>query len=291
MKIMTTKTSNNRKSRRQKFKDELRAIWALAEKRWRIELRYPMSLLYFAVAPILWLLPQLIYGSALIGGRYSEVLQEIAGTSDVWVFTSLGLVFNMFIDITLWSTAYGIRREEWTGTFEIIYVTPISRMSLIFGNALKSIMHNSVGLMLQLGIIIYWYWGLFAFKDLIVALIFLLVSILLIQGLAMVLSGFVLWQKQGYRAVMFIQILIEIITPVTYPIVTMPTYLQYLAYGNPFTYGIEGFRNAIMFGTNWMTLAYLGALIGLSIIIIIVGIKSFASIEKILRKKGTIGQY
>ena len=154
------------KSRKiKRFFYELRAAWAIAEKRWRIELRYPLSLLYFSVAPILWLLPQLIYGSALIGGRFSDELQALTGTNDVWVYTSLGLVFNMFVAITLWSTAYGIRREEWTGTFEIMYITPISRFTIIFGNALKSIMHNGFGLAIQMGIIIYWYWGLFKLND------------------------------------------------------------------------------------------------------------------------------
>lgn len=286
---MTEHINKPRKMKR--FFGEIRAAWAIAEKRWRIELRYPLSLLYFSIAPILWLLPQLIYGSALIGGRFSEQLQSLTGTSDVWVYTSLGLVFNMFVGITLWSTAYGIRREEWTGTFEIMYITPISRLTMIFGNALKSIMHNGIGLLMQMGIIIYWYWGLFKFTDLLIALLFLLVSLLLIQGLAMILSGFVLWQKQGYRAVMFLENMLAIITPVTYPIVTMPNYLQYLSYGNPLTYGIEGFRNAIMFGTDKMTYIYLGVLVGLSIIIIIVGIKSFAAMEKVLRSKGTIGQY
>ncbi|MGC9779397.1 MAG: ABC transporter permease [Candidatus Heimdallarchaeota archaeon] len=287
-KVKQKRQSNKKPSR---MINEIRGAWALAEKRWRIEMRYPLSLLYFAVAPILWLLPQLIYGSALIGGRYSDTLESLTGTSDVWVYTSLGLVFNMFIAITLWSTAYGIRREEWTGTFEILYITPISRITIIFGNALKSLMHNSIGLFIQLGVIVYWYWGMFAWKDLVISLLFLLVCILLIQGLAMILSGFVLWQKQGYRAVMFIQVLMEIVTPVTYPIVTMPTYLQYLAYANPITYGIEGFRNAIMFGTNWLTFLYLGILLGLGIIVTIIGVKSFASMEKILRSKGTIGQY
>ncbi len=285
------KTNEKTKRKPRKIVGELRAAWAITEKRWRISFRYPMDLLYFLVAPILWLLPQLIYGSTLLGGRYSESLETLTGTSDAWVFTSLGLVFNMFVAITLWSTAYGIRREEWTGTFEIMYVSPISRITMIFGNALKSMMHLGFGLLIQLGIIIYWYWGLFTFRDLIVALLFLLVSIVLIQGLAMILSGFVLWQKQGYRAVMLIQMSIEIITPVTYPIVTMPKFLQYLSYGNPMMYGIEGFRNAIMFGTDWMTWMYLGILIVLSILLVFIGAKAFGSMEKLLRKKGTIGQY
>ena len=197
--ITMEQINQQQKHRRWKyFTGELRAAWALAEKRWRIDFRYPMSLLYFSVAPILWLLPQLIYGSAIIGGRFSSELQALAGTNDVWVYSSLGLVFNMFVGVTLWGTAYGIRREEWTGTFENIYVTPISRVTMIFGNAIKTIMQNGIGLLMQLGIIIYWYWGLFDVLSLFIALLFLLVSILLIQGMAMILSGFVLWQKQGY---------------------------------------------------------------------------------------------
>ncbi|MFW9922905.1 MAG: ABC transporter permease [Candidatus Thorarchaeota archaeon] len=290
-------TENNdiQTERKKKFSKkiigELRAIWALCEKRWRIEMRYPMSLLYFSFAPILWMLPQLIYGSALIGGRFSEELRQITGTSDVWVFSSLGLVFNVFVGVTIWGTAYAIRREEFTGTFEILYIAPISRISMIFGNSLKSLMQNGIGLLIQMAIIIYWYWGLFKFTDLLIALLFLGISILLIQGLAMILSGFVLWQKQGYRAVIFIENVITIITPVTYPILTLPKYLQYLAFGNPLTYGIDGFRNAIMFGTDKMTFIYLGILVGLSIITIFIGSKAFGAMEKRLRQKGTIGQY
>ena len=144
-------------SRKNRFLRELRVIWALAEKRWRIDFRYPLALLYFSISPILWLLPQLVYGSALVGGRYSEELVAATGTNDVWVFTSLGLVFNMFVAITLWGTAFGIRREEWTGTFDAIYVAPINRTSIIFGNALKSLMQSSIGLSIQMGIIVYWY--------------------------------------------------------------------------------------------------------------------------------------
>ncbi|MBD3191182.1 MAG: hypothetical protein GF308_11080 [Candidatus Heimdallarchaeota archaeon] len=286
--VIKTTCPNKRISR---FVGELKAAWALAEKRWRIELRYPLSLLYFSIAPILWLLPQLIYGSAIVGGRYSAELAAIAGTNDVWVFTSLGLVFNMFVNITLWSTAFSIRREEWTGTFEVVYVTPVSRLTLIFGNALKSVMHNGIGLVMQMGIIIYWYWGLFAFKDLIIALLFLAASLLLIQGLSMLFCAYVLWQKQGYRAIMLFEAFLSIITPITFPIVTMPQVLQYLTYINPFTYGIEGFRNAIMFGSTWLTWVYLGILIAMSILFVLIGSKFFSFIEKKLRAKGTIGQY
>ncbi|MBK5114769.1 MAG: hypothetical protein KGD59_05255 [Candidatus Heimdallarchaeota archaeon] len=60
---------------------------------------------------------------------------------------------------------------------------------------------------------------------------------------------------------------------------------------NPMMYGIEGFRNAIMFGTDWMTWLYFGILIVLSVLVTIIGIKSFGAMEKLLRKKGTIGQY
>lgn len=270
---------------------EFRAIWALTEKRWRIELRYPMSLLYFSVSPILWLLPQLIYGSALIGGRFSENLQALVGTNDLWVYSSLGLVFNMFVITTLWSSAFSIRREEWTGTFETIYVTPISRLTLIFGNTLKSLMQNSVGLGLQMGIILYWYWGLFNPLDLFFALFILLISIILVQGISMVFCGIVLWQKQGYRAVLFFEGILMTITPITYPIVTMPSYLQYFAYANPMTYGIEAFRNAILFGTNKLVLSYLGILTVLSIVLLFIGTRIFRKIEKMIQYKGTIGQY
>ena len=54
-----------------------RAIWAENIKEWKIELCYKADFARTLVDPVVFLLPYLLYGVALVGGRQSEHLKEL----------------------------------------------------------------------------------------------------------------------------------------------------------------------------------------------------------------------
>ena len=81
------------------------------------------------------------------------------------------------------------------------------------------------------------------------------------------------------------------LTPIAFPIVVLPNYLQGIAKLNPLTFAIEGFRNAFLFGVSFEVMRYLFILIIVVPILLALGIIIFQITEKMLRKKALLGQY
>jgi ABC-2 type transport system permease protein len=273
------------------IRNELRGSLAVFSKAWKIQKRYPLSLAFFAFAPLLWLLPHLIYGTAVTGGRYSAKLESLIGFGDVLVFTALGLVFIALFHTTMWGTAYSIREEEFLGTLENMYITPISRFSIIIGNSFFSISQAAIGCTIQMIIIGVWYRDSFSIGNLLLATVFVVLAIIMVQGVSLVLVSFVFWQKEGWRSILIVHSILMFLTPIAFPIVVLPNYLQGIASLNPLTFAIEGFRNAYLFGVSFEVMRYLIILAIAVPVIIIVGVIIFQLTEKVLRKKALLGQY
>ncbi len=273
------------------FNNEFRGVRAIFVKAWKIQKRYPLSMAFFIFSPLLWLLPHLIYGTAVSGGRYSAQLEALTGFGDVLVYTGLGLVFMAFLNRTLWSTSYGLREEEFLGTLENMYISPISRFSIILGNSLFSISQVFIGCSIQIGIIAIWYRDAFQLVNLLLATLFILLGVIMVQGLSMVFVAFVFWQKEGWKFILIIDSLVYLITPYAFPIAVLPNFLQGIASVNPVTFAIEGFRNAFLYGYSFEILRYLLILIVLVPIVLILGAIIFRITEKMLRKKALLGQY
>ena len=274
-----------------RLKWELVGALAIFKKSWQVQKRYPLAFFFYAISPILWLLPHLIFGSALVGGRYSENLYSLIGYGDVLVYTSLGLVFIAIFSSTMWGTTYSIRDEEFTGTLENLYITPISRYSIILGNTLFYLTQAMIGCIIQLTIIGIWYREAFSWTNFLLSSVFLLIGFILIQGISLPLIAFVFWQKEGWKIILLGESLILFITPVTFPIVVLPTLLQNIAKFNPLNYAIEGFRNAFLFGNSGTVQMYLLLLLLILPFATTIGITIFHFAEKKLRKKALLGQY
>ncbi len=79
----------------------------------------------------MWLLPFIISGFAVVGGRYSSFIEKLTGIGDIVTYTVLGFAFLGFASAALWGTVMSLRREQWIGTLESVLVTPVSRFSII----------------------------------------------------------------------------------------------------------------------------------------------------------------
>lgn len=273
------------------FKHELAGASAIFIKSWKILKRYPLSMIFFTFSALVWLIPHLVYGTAVVGGRYSAKLEALTGVADVLVFTGLGLVFIALFNQSMWGTAYSVYREQFYGTLENLYITPISRFSIILGNSLYTISQAAIGCTIQMILIGFWYKDAFNIWNLLLSTIFVFLAIIMVQGVSMLLVAFVHWQRQGWRVILLVQTIFMFLTPITFPIVVLPNYLQGIASLNPLTFAIEGFRDAFLFGYSATILRYLIILVILVPIILIVCVLAYRVMERWIRKKALIGQY
>lgn len=266
------------------------AIFAIVRKRWQILVRYPLNLTFWLFAPILWLLPTLIFGTILIGSRYSDRLGDMAGTTDVWVFTGIGLAYLNFLFMTMWTTAYAIREEEFQGTLESIYVTPPSKTIVVISNGIYAVTYGGFTLLAQMIVLMVLYGGVNTLQ-VVYAIGFVFTSLMLIQGISVCLSALVLTFKQGWRIGFTFQVLLGIITPSTFPIYILPEPLYTISKYSPFTIGVNGFREVLLFNPGFQHLLGMLKMLLWALGIFLCSIKFYSFQEKRLMVKGSLGKY
>lgn len=265
-------------------------VFGVVRKWWLVALQYPISFTFWLVAPILLLLPTIIFGTILVGDRYSSNLEALTGTGDIWLFAGLGLAYLRFLYGTMWNAAYAIREEEFYGTLEAVYLTPPSKLSLIAGSTLYAITNSGLTLVVQVAFLL-WLFGSFSLSQILMAALFIIASVLMIQGLAVMLAAMVLRFKQGWRIVFTLEVLISAITPSAFPLLVLPEPLRIISMWSPFTIGVLGFRDSLLFGVEvdlWFSLAQL---IVYFLIFVAIGSWVFRREDHRLRMKGNLGKY
>jgi len=274
------------------LKAELKAVWESNLKDWKIEFAYPVSFIRQLISPLVFLLPFLIYGLVLVGGRYSENLAQLVGTGDVVAFIFTGYIMMGFIGTAVWAMGFSIRRERWFGTLEAIYVTPSSRLGQVLGMALHSTVHQILGTLIQL-IVIYLTFGLaLKIEGILPALGIFALMMLALYGFGIVISALGLILKEGWVVSDSLYSIMTILSPVAYPLIVLPTVAQEASALFPTAPALIGMRSFLIenyhaeaFGNVFLHLLALGAAW------ILFGVLIFRLTDVYVRKRGMLKKF
>jgi ABC-2 type transport system permease protein len=274
------------------LKAELKAVWQSNLKDWKIEFAYPVSFLRQLISPLVFLVPFLIYGLALVGGEYSENLAQLVGNGDVVAFIFTGYMLMGFIGTAVWAMGFSIRRERWFGTLEAIYVTPTNRLGQVLGMALHSTIHQIVGTFIQL-IVIYLTFGLaLKIEGILPALGIFALMMLALYGFGIVISALGLILKEGWVVSDSLYSIMMILSPVAYPLIVLPTVAQQASALFPTAPALIGMRSFLIenyqaeaFGNIFLHLLILGTAW------ILFGILVFKLTDKYVRNRGMLKKF
>jgi len=275
------------------LKAELRAIWESNIKAWKIDLAYPVSFVRQCVSPLIFLLPFIIYGMVLVGGeRYSESLEQLVGTGDIVTFIFTGYMIMGFIGTAVWAMGFSIRREQWFGTLESIYVTPTSRLSLVLGMALHSTVHQSIGTLIEFAAI-YLIFGL-ALKigGILPALGIFALMMFALYGFGILVSALSLVLKEGWIVAEAFHSIMMILSPVVYPLVVLPTIAQKASAVFPTAPALVGMRSFLLENYKPEVVGNIFLhLLALDVAWILFGILVFHLTDIYVRKRGSLEKY
>ncbi len=274
------------------LKAELRAMWECNVKEWKVELAYPVSFLRSTIEPVIFLLPFLIFGLVLVGGRYSETLKQYVGTGDIVTYVFVGYMIMGFIATAVWAMGFSIRKEQWFGTLESIYVTPTSRLSLVFGMALHSTIHQSIGTFLEFGVI-YAVFGLaLKIQGIIPTLAVFALMMFALYGFGIFISALCLLLKEGWIVSEAFQSIMMILSPVAYPLAVLPNFAQKISLLFPTTPALIGMRSFLLEGYKLEIVGNVFLhLLALDLAWILFGITMFYITDRYVRGRGTLGKY
>ena len=274
------------------IKAELRAIWESNIKAWKIDLAYPLSFIRQLISPVVFMIPYILYGLVLIGGTYSENLAQLVGTGDVVAFIFTGYIMMGFIGTAVWAMGFSMRREQWFGTLEAIYVTPASRLGQVLGMALHSTIHQGIGTLTQAVFIYITFDLVLNVEGILPALLIFALMLFALYGFGIVISALSMILKEGWIVSDSFYSIMMILSPVAYPLSVLPTLAQQASAIFPTAPALIGMRTFLIpdyvpevVGNVFFHLLALG------VVWILFGVLVFHLTDKYVRKRGMLKKY
>lgn len=275
-----------------KLKRYMRAMNAENIKEWKIELTYRADFIRGMLEPLIFVFPYVLFAIALMGGRTSSVLEGLTGVSDGITYTIIGYIFMGFLNTAVWGMGFALRKEQWYGTLESIFVMPVPRWVYVMGMALHSTAHQGVILFFQIVVVYILFGVILDVQGVVPVLVFIALMLISLIGLGLMVSGLALIFKEGWIVSEVLYSLITIVTPIAYPLAVLPPLLQKVSLAMPTTYAITGIRHFLIAENMEFTMwdAY-SRLILIGVLWVVTGLLIFHVVDRKVRREGTLSEY
>jgi ABC-2 type transport system permease protein len=224
------------------------AFAATVRKEWQVMMRYWPNTVMLLLESVLVPLGYWAQAAGFAGGDQHAVdaFASRSGTTDVAGFIYLGWAVYLWITSMIWGPGTSLRKERMQGSLENLFLTPVSRVTILFGPATTQIfpaalMFTVVGLMLR-----------FVFDvplgpvRLLSGLLVVIASIPVLFGLAALVGLSVLRVRDAAGINSAVRGLVGILCGITFPIAVLPGWIQPVSRSLPVTQVLYALRSSVL---------------------------------------------
>ncbi len=273
---------------------DLRAFGAASIKEWRILRRYKGTFLSFIFWPIALPLAFVFQAQAFAGGRTDtmEAFASRTGTNEVAGFLFVGWATYMWLSIILWGPGTSLRTEQIRGSLEAIFLTPASRLVVLFGPAISQLIW-AVWIFIVVGVALWIGFGVsIGPLEALRALTVIAVGIPALYAIGALFAAVVLRFGEVSSLVQAVRGLFTAVCGMSFPIVVLPDWAQRVALSLPPTYLIADLRAVLLNGAGiGRVIGDLLVLTGMGAILALLAIVGFRRTEQYARRGGRLAQY
>lgn len=273
------------------LKTQLRALFVIARKDWKVFWRYPLNAISHVFQPIIWITPVYFMGKAFSVNGQALGFAAYSGTGDYMSFILLGTVLGNFVLTVFWGMGYALKEDMDAGVLESNWLTPVPRLLILVGRTLTSLLTTSITSLLMLVIAS----ALFGFKptgNTLAAFLTAIPMLLGLYGFGFAFAAIVLIMREANTLVDVSSFLVQGFSGTNFPVRSLPYWLVPVAMMLPLTYGLDAVRG-IMLKTD--TLLPINVEVILLIVFMFtmlwIGAWFFYRIERRVRTLGTLGQH
>ncbi|MFO1539824.1 MAG: ABC transporter permease [Chloroflexota bacterium] len=208
------------------------------------------------------------------------------------------LVFSLMIGAVFWnylSTVFSIIAEQiawerWEGTLEYTMMAPVHRISQLLGSTFFAILYGLVHTTVVLSALVVFFGLDLSGADFAAAAVFMLAGSLSVIGIGMMAAVLpLIYVERGSQMTFVIQSLLLLVSGVYYSIDILPGWMQVLAAFSPFTYVLEGVRQALIGGVGvGEQLGRLWPLLVMAAVFIPAGFAVFGAAERYAKRTGRL---
>ena len=276
---------------RPSLRTQLRALYVIALKDWKVFWRYPLNAASNIFQPIIWITPVYFMGKAFSTNGSALGFAAFSGTGDYMSFILLGTVLTNFILTVFWGMGYALKNDMDAGVLESNWLAPVSRLLILVGRTLTSLLTTAITSLIMLVIA----GALFGFRptgNTFAALLTSLPMLVGLYGFGFAFAGLVLLMREANTLVDVSSFLVQGLSGTNFPVQSLPTWLIPVALALPLTYGLDAVRGWLL---QTRTILPLNVEIVLIIIFMFlmlwIGAWVFYRVERHVRTLGTLGQH
>lgn len=273
------------------LRTQLRALFVIALKDWKVFWRYPLNALSSVFQPIIWITPVYFMGKAFSTNGQALGFAAYSGTGDYMSFILLGTILGNFILTVFWGMGYALKNDMDAGVLESNWLTPVSRLLILVGRTLTSLLTTAITSLVMLVIAA----ALFGFHptgNTLAAFLTALPMLIGLYGFGFAFAGIVLLMREANTLVDVSSFLVQGLSGTNFPVQSLPSWLIPVALALPLTYGMDAVRGWLL---QTQTILPLNVEIGLLIVFMFVmlwfGTWFFYRVERRVRSLGTLGQH
>jgi ABC-2 type transport system permease protein len=197
-----------------------------------------------------WLVAEMII-PILTLSTYVYLYKMVKAPPEYAGFVIIGGTMLAFWSNVLWNMSAQFYWEKETGTLEVYFVAPISRMAILLGMALGGLVNTTLRAvaLLVAGTLIFQV--PIVMKEPLTALLIFFLTILALYALGMMFASlFMLYGREAWHTANLLQEPIQFLSGTYYPMSSqvVPTIVQLLSSLIPLTFGLDGIRRVVILG-------------------------------------------
>jgi ABC-2 type transport system permease protein len=198
------------------------------------------------IIPIVFAAMPMLLGRATAGANAAANFEANTGTANYVAFLLIGSNVFMIVSNAFWHIAYWLRFEQETGTLEAVYLTPTGSLTLASGVAIYSAIRGltASSLAYLIGCIVF---QVNPFQgDVLLAMLFVLVGLIPLYGVAFLFGALVLKVKESNALVGLMQWAVSFLMGIFFPVAVLPPLVRTIALAFPPTWVVNGVRSALL---------------------------------------------
>jgi len=203
----------------------------------------------------------------------------------------LGTVLTNFILTVFWGMGLALKEDMDAGVLESNWLTPVSRLLILVGRTLTSLLTTTITSLVMLGLGA----ALFGFKPTGSALAAFLTAIPMLLGLygfGFAFAGVVLLMRDANTLIDVGSFLVQGFSGTNFPVKSLPYWLIPVSLMLPLTYGLDAIRGFLLKTNTLMPISTeITILIVFMFVMLWGGAQIFYRVERRVRKLGTLGQH
>ena len=273
------------------IKTQLRALFVIARKDWKVFWRYPLNAVSNILQPIIWITPVYFMGKAFSTNGQALGFAAYSGSSDYMSFILLGTALSNFILTVFWGMGYALKEDMDTGVLESNWLTPVSRILILVGRTLASLLTTTITSLIMLVIA----GALFGFKptgNAVAAFLTAIPMLLGLYGFGFAFAAIVLLMREANTLVDVSSFLVQGLSGANFPVKSLPYWLIPVSLVLPLTYGFDAVRGFLLKTDTLLPLqTEVALLIVFMFVMLWFGAWVFNKVERRVRTLGTLGQH